>query len=54
MAKLEYYAIEELDLTGYELILPGLSSGTVGTLMIDLLLNNVPHKRIGHFYSHHF
>lgn len=54
MGKLEYYPIEEVDLTGYELLLPTTSIGSVGTLAIDLLLSNIPHRRIGHFFSMHY
>ena len=54
MGKLEYYATEDVDMTGYELVLPAASIGSVGTLAIDLLLSNLPNRRIGHFFSMHF
>jgi predicted ATP-grasp superfamily ATP-dependent carboligase len=51
---LEYFAIENVSLSGRELYIPAISQGSVGTLALDLMMNSMPHRIIGRFLTTHF
>ena len=55
MAKFEYHAIEQVDLSGKPLIIPGLGIGNAGQLALDMLLNNTtkPYRIVGRVLSTH-